>query len=179
MQFQPNSGWVWGTHVCSDKALPILSQSWHEINIFRCIIFYANLPLCCKIHLNLYALLYRFLRTLFLVESPNLVLAEGPWLFAGPTCTDEEADSRRRIQQWGFIKWWASANNFQCCLRALGLDSIAVSLFSNPQIPTTMRWASSSSSALIVKLQTLSSSKQHWKLLPARQHWLLSTWQSC
>ena len=31
----------------------------------------------------------------------------------------------------------------------------------------------------IVKLQTLSPSRQHWKISPARQNWLLSLRQSC
>ena len=70
--------------------------------------------------------------------------------------------------QWGFIKWWAKANIFQCCPRAEGpratLENIG--------------WGSPLDK-FIVKLQTLSPSRQHWKISPARQNWLLSLRQSC
>ena len=81
----------------------------------------------------------------------------------------------RNVQQkvlikihWGFIKWWAEANNFQCCPRAEG-----------PRATLEIIGWGSPLDNFIVKLQTLAPGRRHWTILPARQRRLLSSRQSC
>ena len=98
----------------------------------------------------------------------NTILTDNEALSSGepkPIISNISMTGRR---QWGFIKWWAEANNFQCCPRAEG-----------PRATLEIIGWGSPLDKFIVKLQSLSTGRRQWKISPARQYRLFSWRRSC
>ena len=85
--------------------------------------------------------------------------------------------SRQRLQFYNeFIKWWPSANNFQCCPRAFGpRATLEIIGFGSPLDKASLyRSKPPSSKATLVDIPW-GPERLFRPLLPGRQHWFTKT----